>query len=174
MTEQITLRLVVEGEDTVTVDRAEYEAAKAAGTVDQLLDAYISDVETETTVVEPDSTCVLLADHGLVLPPPAPVYLVWSNDRGSWWGPNGGTYVHDVWSAGRYDEAEARKACGGRTWAQGQPPPEVMILAPEHGRGPFVAAEIKHVPEQMRVAVHVETHRRLLDRQLAAREAVKP
>lgn len=169
MPDEITLRLVVEGEDTVTVDRAEYEAAKAAGTVDELLDAYISDVETETTVVEPDSTCVLLADHGLVLPPPAPVYLVWSNDQGLWWGPTGHSYRHDLWQAGRYSEAEARKACEMRTWANGAPPPEVMVLAPEHGRGPFVAAEIARVPEQMRKLVDIETKGRMADRNAAVK-----
>lgn len=141
--ETITLRLVVEGEDTVSVDRAEYEAAKKAGTVDQLLDAYISDVETETTVVEPDSTCVLLADHGLVLPPPAPVYLVWSNRWSAWRATTEGNYVGDVWSAARFSEAEADEA-------RADEPAEVMVPAPEWGRGHFSASEIAEVPAQMR------------------------
>lgn len=163
-TQKITLRLIVEGETTVTVDRDEYEVAKKDGTVDLMLDTYISDVGTETTVVEPDGTCVLLADHGLVLPPPAPAYLVWSNTQGAWWGPDGRAYRHDVWKAGRYNEAEATKAIAGRTWANGKPPPEVMVLAPEHGRGPFAAAEIAGIPEQMRKLVDIETKRRMVER----------
>lgn len=56
MSDTITLRLVEHGEDTVTVDRAEYEAAKAAGTLDHFLDVDASDIETRTVVVEPDGT----------------------------------------------------------------------------------------------------------------------
>lgn len=163
----ITLRLIVEGEDTVEIDRAVYEAAKAAGQVDQLLDAYISDVETETTVVEPDSTCVLLADHGLVLPPPAPVYLIWSAIQGAWWGSGGKRYVHDVWAAGRYDEAEARKACEMRTWANGAQPPEVMVLAPESGRGPFAAGELAGMSKLMNARIMAATKARIADRAAA-------
>jgi hypothetical protein len=168
MTDTITLRLIVGGEDTVTVDRAEYEAAKVAGEVDQLLDAHASDIETETIAVEPGGTVVELAS-GRVLPPAEPVYLIWSNHQGAWWGPEQHAYVYDVWSAGRYDEDEARKACARRTWAQNAEPPEVMVLAPEHGRGPFTAAEIARVPEQMRRAVDIETKGRIADRAAAVK-----
>ena len=56
MSERITITLIEYGTSTVTVDREEYEAAKAADRLDHLLDADASDVETETTVVEPDGT----------------------------------------------------------------------------------------------------------------------
>ena len=49
----LTLRLVQHGETTVTVDRAEYVEAKAAGELDHFLDPYASDMETVTTVAEP-------------------------------------------------------------------------------------------------------------------------
>lgn len=86
-------------------------------------------------------------------------YLVWSNDAGSWWGPNGGAYTGDVWSAGRYDEDEARKACGMRTWSQGSPPPEVMVLAPEYARDGFTVEEIRGVPDLMRRRIAEATRR---------------
>ena len=54
MSDTITLRLIEHGEDTVEVDRAEYEAAKAAGELDQFLDVYTSDVDTRMVVIEPD------------------------------------------------------------------------------------------------------------------------
>jgi hypothetical protein len=40
----------------ITVNRAEYEQAKADGTVDHLLDVYLSDMDGETTITEPDGT----------------------------------------------------------------------------------------------------------------------
>jgi hypothetical protein len=52
----ITLRLIEHGERTITVDRAEYEAAKAANELDHYLDVWASDVDTDTVVVEPDGT----------------------------------------------------------------------------------------------------------------------
>lgn len=77
------------------------------------------------------------------------VYLVWSNERGAWWGPNGGSYRSNVFDAGRYDEAGARKACGLRTWPLGKPPPEVMVLAPENGKEHFTVDEIRALPALM-------------------------
>jgi hypothetical protein len=165
MTEQITLRLVVDGATDITVDRAAYEAAKQAGTTDELLAAAIFDVETEATVVEPGGTCVIV-DTGLILPPPPPVYLIWSTRWSTWREQDGGRYNSDVWSAGRFDEAEARAVVEAITWPEGEPPPLVMVVAPEHGRMPFAAAEIRLVPEQMRKLVRLETHRRLRERQL--------
>lgn len=52
----MTLRLVKHGETAVEVDTSLYAAAKAAGNLDHLLDSAISDMETDTTVVEPDGT----------------------------------------------------------------------------------------------------------------------
>lgn len=56
MSKNILLTIVVSGEETIVVDREDYEAAKAAGELDHFLDAYISDVDTEATVIEPDGT----------------------------------------------------------------------------------------------------------------------
>lgn len=53
----ITLKLESVGRRTVTVDRAEYEQAKADGTVDRLLDVYLSNLNNEaSSVTEPDGT----------------------------------------------------------------------------------------------------------------------
>lgn len=84
-------------------------------------------------------------------------YLVWSNDARSWWRANGTGYTHDVWSAGRYDAAEALKACGMRTWSQGVSPPEVMVLAPEDGRDTFTVDDIREVPALMRSRIDEAT-----------------
>lgn len=54
MPDKITLTLRVEGETTIEVDRAEYEQAKQAGKVDHYLDHDLSDLDGETTVIEPD------------------------------------------------------------------------------------------------------------------------
>ena len=54
--EMVTLRLVQYGETEIQVDAGLYAAAKADGKVDHLLDTWISDVETDTTVIEPDGT----------------------------------------------------------------------------------------------------------------------
>lgn len=51
--DQITLRIVQHGETTATVDRAEYEQAKADGTVDHLTDHAVSDMEVDVTILEP-------------------------------------------------------------------------------------------------------------------------
>ncbi len=54
MSDTITLTIRQFGEEQVEVDRAEYEAAKAAGTVDHYLDHDLSDLDTTSTVIEPD------------------------------------------------------------------------------------------------------------------------
>jgi hypothetical protein len=54
--ETITLKIESYGETTVTVNRAEYEQAKADGRLDHLLDTYVSDMEHDVTVTEPDGT----------------------------------------------------------------------------------------------------------------------
>jgi hypothetical protein len=53
MPEQITIKLVSYAEREVTVDRAKYEQAKAAGELDHMLDAYASNMDEELTVIEP-------------------------------------------------------------------------------------------------------------------------
>jgi hypothetical protein len=59
---------VAQGFDDVDVDRAEYEAAKAAGELDQMLDVYTSDIDTEAYVVEPNGTAITLPDGNVMAP----------------------------------------------------------------------------------------------------------
>jgi len=56
VSDTITLTIEQTGRTDIVVDRAEYEAAKASGELDQFLDVYVSDMECDTTVVEPDGT----------------------------------------------------------------------------------------------------------------------
>jgi hypothetical protein len=55
---EITLRAVEYGHRKIQIDRAEYESAKADDMLDHLLDAWLSDVESETVIYEPDGTAV--------------------------------------------------------------------------------------------------------------------
>lgn len=48
----IRIKLIEHGETFVDVERHGYEAAKANGELDQFLDVYASDMETETIIVE--------------------------------------------------------------------------------------------------------------------------
>jgi hypothetical protein len=57
MSEQITLMIEQTGTMEITVDKAEYEAAKAARELDHFLDTYVSDMDTDVEVTEPDGTC---------------------------------------------------------------------------------------------------------------------
>lgn len=59
MSEMITLKLVEYGEREVPVDRAEYEAAKAADELGDFIDVYASSIDSTTTIVEPDGTKIL-------------------------------------------------------------------------------------------------------------------
>lgn len=54
-----TITIIIEkcGETTVTLNRAEYEAAKAAGQLALLLDPEVSDIDCQVTITEP-------VDHG--------------------------------------------------------------------------------------------------------------
>lgn len=56
MSDTITLKLFSSGRDTVKVDRDEYEQAKASGSLDRFLDPYLSDMEEERWIEEPDGT----------------------------------------------------------------------------------------------------------------------
>ena len=51
---KLTLR--ESGQTEVEVDEAEYRQALADGDVDQLLDAYASDIDSEIEIIEPDGT----------------------------------------------------------------------------------------------------------------------
>jgi hypothetical protein len=78
-------------------------------------------------------------------------FLIWSNEAGAWWGPNGNGYRgSDIWAAGRFDEADARRRCGIRTWRPRTVPPEVMVPAPENGKDALTLAEIQAAPDVAR------------------------
>jgi hypothetical protein len=55
---QIVLHAIEHGETTIVIDRAEYEDAKRTHTLDLLLDAQLSDIDSSTVVYEPDGTKV--------------------------------------------------------------------------------------------------------------------
>lgn len=82
---------------------------------------------------------------------------MWSNKQNAWWGPNGHSYRHDVWAAGRYDLAGANDACGRRTWEKGKPPPEVAVLAPEADQPTFTPDEIRDMDAVMAKRVRKAT-----------------
>ncbi|MFI6496861.1 hypothetical protein [Nonomuraea typhae] len=85
------------------------------------------------------------------------VYLVWSNHAQLWWKPNRSGYTADVWEAGRFNAAQAADICKTRTWEDGQPPPEVMVFAPEHRRPALGVEEIRATPELMRRRIAAAT-----------------
>jgi hypothetical protein len=95
------------------------------------------------------------------------LYLVWSNENGSWWGPSGARYTGDVWEAGRYTEEKAREACGRRTWPQGKVPPEVMVPAPDPLRQ-LTVEEIRAMPGVMRRLVDKATREAMAARKVGA------
>lgn len=57
-TDTITLKAIEHGETSIVIDRAKYEDAKRTHTLDLLLDAYLSDIDSSTVVFEPDGTKV--------------------------------------------------------------------------------------------------------------------
>jgi hypothetical protein len=68
MDDTIKLHLMANGFADVEVDRAEYESAKAAGELDQMLDVYVSDIDTDVVVEEPDGTLVALPEGNVWVP----------------------------------------------------------------------------------------------------------
>lgn len=42
-------------------------------------------------------------------------YLIWSNQHGKWWGPNGSGYTRWIEDAGCYDAADASRIVSGAT-----------------------------------------------------------
>jgi hypothetical protein len=53
---KVRVGLVEYGYTTAVFDRAEYEQAKADGRLDHLIDCDVSDMETDTYLVDPDGT----------------------------------------------------------------------------------------------------------------------
>lgn len=49
----VTLAVISSGYRTIDVDSAEYQEAKAAGDLDEYLDAYLSDLDVDDLVFEP-------------------------------------------------------------------------------------------------------------------------
>lgn len=95
------------------------------------------------------------------------IYLVWSNEHRTWWGPDNSGYTGDVWAAGRYDEAAASQICGTRSWSHESRPPEVMVLAPEGDRDLFIVDDIRAVPDLMQKRIHEATRRAVAERKAA-------
>ncbi|RKR92816.1 hypothetical protein BDK92_7298 [Micromonospora pisi] len=62
-----------------------------------------------------------------------PAWLIWSDERNAWWGPDGHRYVHHVSVAGRFTRKEATRRSRIRTWQAGERPPEVLVPAPPYG-----------------------------------------
>lgn len=57
-------------------------------------------------------------------------WLVWSNEHGKWWGPNGGGYTTKRSMAGRYTLEKAADICSRANSGlkDNQPPDETMLL----------------------------------------------
>lgn len=99
---------------------------------------------------------------------PEPMYLIWSNDAGAWWGPGGHGYRgSDLWAAGRFTRANAVERCGMRNWPSriGRMPPEVMIPAPENGSATFNADQIRDMPRVISALVEQASRDAASDRE---------
>lgn len=60
-------------------------------------------------------------------------YLIWSNEHGAWWGPNGHGYTTGLETAGRYSKERAERiAQSAGCWGPNGEPNEVAVVAPEH------------------------------------------
>ena len=44
---------------------------------------------------------------------PDELYLIWSHERGAWWGPGGRGYTRRISAAGRYSREDALRECVG-------------------------------------------------------------
>jgi hypothetical protein len=71
----------------------------------------------------------------------ADLWLVWSNERGAWWGPNESGYYTDIRSAGRYTKEKAMECADSRSHTKGKLPPEVIISERDamEGKNPTTA-----------------------------------
>jgi len=61
------------------------------------------------------------------------IWLVWSEEHGSWWRPGCHGYTRTIRDAGRYSYHAAKEICDGANAFQsrGERPNEVMTLSPE-------------------------------------------
>jgi hypothetical protein len=99
-----------------------------------------------------------------------PMYLIWSNDAGAWWGPGGHGYrANDLWHAGRFTREDAIARCSIRTWPSANPkpalPPEVMIPAPENGGATFTAEQLRDMPRVITAQVTMMTSKAMEQRE---------
>jgi hypothetical protein len=96
-----------------------------------------------------------------------PMYLIWSNDAGAWWGPDGHGYGGtDIWRAARCTRDEAIAFCGERSWTSGpcELPPNVMIPAPENGQATFNVEQIRDMPRVVPALVAQATRNAMQER----------
>jgi len=98
--------------------------------------------------------------------PPVRLYLVWSNEHDAWWKPNRCGYTHDVWRAGRYDQAAAAEICqrAAHGWRGGSPPPEVMVSAPESDQDKFSPDDLRYMAERMAARAEEATRDAIAER----------
>lgn len=66
-----------------------------------------------------------------------PLWLVWSNEHGAWWGPDNRGYTTKIQNAGRYTLAAAQSCCGHRDKRQDGGPDELVAASPELITGLF-------------------------------------
>ena len=61
-----------------------------------------------------------------------PIWLVWSNEHGAWWGPGGCGYTRIIERAGRYGIKEADQICNdANEYLPKGKTHEVRVLSPE-------------------------------------------
>lgn len=71
-----------------------------------------------------------------------PLYLIWSGERSSWWGPNRGGYRQFRANAGRYIKAEAERI------ARGCGPEKQIALVPENEEDQWAGFMLDQLPPE--------------------------
>jgi len=98
-----------------------------------------------------------------------PMYLIWSNNNGAWWGPGGHGYRGlDLWHAGRFTREDAIGRCAIRHWPstpKATPPPEILIPAPENGGATFTAEQLRAMPRVITAMVTMTTTKAMNERE---------
>jgi hypothetical protein len=94
-------------------------------------------------------------------------WLIWSSHHSSWWGPDGYGYTQDVWRAGRYTRTATKPHLHRGGWPrpdqQNQPPPEVVVLAPEAGQETLTPEFLATVRGLMRDRIVEATKERIAE-----------